>query len=386
MGSVYRRKSDGRWVAAISAGPRGRRTTIVCYAKDRRKKEGRAEAEGLLDELRKLAPPIEGSGRTTVGQYLRSWLESAGRRSLKTSTWRTYDVALRLHIEPAIGHITLSRLTAEHVDTMLAGLDLEPKGQRNVLGFLGRVLDVALDRGHVLRNAARLVELPRVVRDEPATLSADDARRLMHAVAGDRLEALWVAALGTGLRMGELLGLRWEDIDLGGATLTVRYALVRIPAKRGSDEAGEYRMDEPKTARSRRTVALPAFVVAAFQAHRARQLVERIAAGKETEDGLVFVTAPGHPSKQDPEGIGGRPLNGGWVSHRWAVIATSAGVGVTFHGLRHTNATILRDRGVPEDVRMSRLGHTTTGMARRYAHATESPDRDAARALDEALG
>lgn len=367
MGSPYRRKSDGRWVAAISVGPRGNRTTIVRYVpKHGSQKEQRARANELLEELRRLARPELGSGRMTVSQYLRSWLDSAGRRSLKASTWRTYDVALRLHIDPAIGHITLARLTAEHVDAMLAASVLEPKGQRNVLAFLGRVLDVALDRGHVLRNAARLVEPPRVVRAEPPTLSPDDARRIIAAVRGDRLEALWIAALGTGLRQGELLGLRWADVDLEAASLDVTYALVRID--------GAYALDEPKTARSRRSVALPAFVVAALREHRVRQVAERLAAGGPTADGLVFLAPTG------------RPLNGGWVSHRWREIARAAGVEVTFHGLRHTNATILRDRGVPEDVRMSRMGHTTTGMARRYGHATEGPDRAAAAALDEALG
>lgn len=366
MGSVYERKSDHRWVAAISAGPRGHRTMIVRYAKSRAKKAGKAEAIGLLDDLRKLVRPVAGSGRTTVGQYLRSWLDTAGRRSLKASTWRTYDVALRLHIDPAIGHVTLARLTAEHVDTMLASMDLEPKGQRNVLGFLGRVLDVAEKRGHVLRNAARLVEPPRVIEVEPVTLGTAEARRIMVAVKGDRLEALWVAAIGTGLRQGELLGLRWQDVDLDDASLRVTYALVRTD--------GAYALDEPKTARSRRSLAIPAFVVAALREHRARQLAERLSAGEATADGLVFVSPVG------------RPLNGGWVSHRWRAIATAAGVDVTFHGLRHTNATILRDRGIPEDVRMSRLGHTTTGMARRYAHATEGPERAAAAALDEAIG
>lgn len=368
MGSRYRRKSDGRWVAAISTGPRGNRTTTVRYARTRK------EADALLDELRRLARPVTGSGRTTVGQYLRSWLDTAGRRSLKASTWRTYDVALRLHIEPAIGHVTLARLTAEQVDTMLAGMNLEPKGQRNVLGFLGRVLDVALDRGHVLRNAARLVDPPRVAHSEPMTLGPDDAKRILaivhgdpaNDIPGDRLEALWVTAIGTGLRQGELLGLRWADVDLEAAQLTVTYALTRVD--------GQYVLDDPKTARSRRPVALPVFVVTALREHRIRQVAERLAAGRPTDDGMVFVS---------PEG---RPLNGGWVSHRWRKIAIAAGVDVTFHGLRHTNATILRDRGVPEDVRMSRMGHTTTGMARRYGHATAAPDRAAAAALDEALG
>jgi integrase len=360
MGALYKRKSDGRWVAAISSGPRGNRTTTVRYAKTRK------EADALLDDLRRLARPVAGSGRTTVGMYLRSWLDSAGKRSLKASTWRTYDVALRLHIDPAIGHVTLARLTAEHVDTMLAASTLEAKGQRNVLGFLGRVLDVAEKRGHVLRNAARLVEPPRVAREEPAALTPAQAKRILAAVKGDRLEALWATALGTGLRQGELLGLRWQDVDLAGSSLSVTYALVRVD--------GQYALDEPKTARSRRTVALPAFVVVALREHRVRQIAERLAAAAPTTDGLVFLAPTG------------RPLNGGWVSHRWPVLAKMAGVDVTFHGLRSGSATILRDAGVPEDVRMQRLGHVTTGMARRYAHATEAPDRAAAAALDEAIG
>lgn len=361
MGSRYRRKSDGRWVAAISTGPRGNRQTTVRYAKTRR------EADEKLDELRRLVrPATDASGRTTVGQYLRSWLDTAGKRSLKASTWRTYDVALRLHIAPAIGHITLARLSADHLDTMLAGMDLEPKGQRNVLGFLGRVLDVAQDRGHVLRNAARLVELPRVSRQDPVVLTPAAARKIMAAVHGDRLEALWISAIGTGLRQGELLGLRWTDVDLEDATLTVSVALVRVN--------GAYALDDPKTARSRRLVSLPAFVVTALRDHRTRQLAERLAAGAPTTEGLVFLAPTG------------RPLNGGWVSHRWRAIAAAAAVGVTMHGLRHSNATILRDMGIPEDVRMSRLGHTTVGMARRYAHGTEAPDRAAAKALDEAIG
>jgi integrase len=187
----------------------------------------------------------------------------------------------------------------------------------------------------------------------------------MASVAGDRLEALWLTALGSGLRQGELLGLRWEDIDLEAAHLTVTYALVRVD--------GQYALDDPKTARSRRPVALPRFVVAALREHRRRQLAERLAVGGPTADGLVFLAPTG------------RPLNGGWVSHRWRVLAAAAGVDIPFHGLRHTSATILRDRGVPEDVRMSRMGHTTTGMARRYAHATEGPDRIAADELDAAL-
>lgn len=356
MGTVYRRKSDGRWVAALSTGPRGKRTTLVRYTATKR------EAQALLDDLRKLARPTLSKGPMTVGRFLRSWLDGDGRRSLKATTWRTYDVAARLHIEPAIGSVTLHRLTADHVDGMLIDMELEPKGQRNILGFLARVLDVALARGLIIRNAARLVSPPRVVTVEPEILGPDQVGRFLDAVRDDRLEALWLMAFGTGMRQGELLGLRWEDIDLDRATVTIRFALTRVD--------GQYVLDEPKTKRSRRPVALPAFVVDSLRDHLARQRAERIAAGVPTIAGLAFVS---------PEG---RPLNGGWVSHRWRVIANRAGLDVSMHGLRHTHSTILSDRGVAEDVRMRRMGHTTTDMARRYAHATDAPDRAAADVIE----
>lgn len=372
MGSVYKRKSDGRWAAVVSVGPRGKRQRMARYARTKKL----AEAE--LDDLRKMVP-TPGGAKVTVGAYLRSWLDVAGRRSLKDSTWRTYDVALRLHIEPAIGHIALGRLSAEHVDMMLATSELEPKGQRNVLSFLGRVLDVAVKRGYVLRNAARLVEPPRLVRDEPDALTPDEAKRILTAVRGDRLEALWVLALATGLRQAELLGLRWVDVDLRGGVLRVAYALAFVD--------GRYVLEEPKTSRSRRSVALPALAVRSLRKHKARQAAERLSVGKETIEGLVFVTEPGHRSRVDPDGIGGRPLNAGWVSHRWPTLAKRAGVDVTMHGLRHGQSSLLVALGVHPRLIAGRLGHSTIAQSMdRYAHVAEGSDREVAKLLDEALG
>jgi integrase len=359
MGSLYKRKSDGRWVASISIGPRGKQRRITRYAGTRK------EAGAELDELRKLVP-TPGGARTTVGAYLRSWLDVVGRRSLKASTWRTYDAALRHHIEPAIGHIALGRLTAEHVDMLIGTLDLAPKGQRNVLGFLSRVLEVAVARGYLARNVARLVQPPRLVHDEPDALTIDQAKAIVAAVKDDRLEALWLLALSTGLRQAELLGLRWQDIDLDAATLRVAFALARVD--------GRYVLDEPKTPRSRRTVGLPAFAVTALREHRTRQRAERIAAGVPTIEGLVFVS---------PEG---RPLNGGWVSHRWPKLAEKAGVDVTMHQLRHGQASLLVALGVHPRVIGARLGHATALVTDRYSHVAEASDGDAAALLDEALG
>lgn len=373
MGSTYQRK-DGRWVAAISMGSRGQRSVLTRYARTE------DEAEAHLDELRKLTKPEPSTGRMTVGRYLEEWLRTAGKRSLKASTLRTYEVALRRHIAPAIGNVTLAHLTPEQVDAMLADMDLSPKGQRNVLGFLSRVLAVAQARGYVLRNAARLVEPPRVHHDEPAALTAAEAKRILGAARGDRLEALWVLALATGLRQAELLGLRWSDVNLDGGSLRVELVLVRTPGRRGAKAgtkgAGWYDMDTPKTPKSRRTVALPPFAVQALRDHRTRQVAERLAAGRETKEGLVFV------SEHD-----GRPLNGGWISHRWPVIARKAEVDVTFHGLRHGQTSLLVAAGTHPRVIAGRLGHSTIAQTMdRYAHVVEASDRAAAQALQEAIG
>lgn len=368
-GSIFRRKADKRWIAQVSSGSRSDRTVR------RRVARTRAAAEELLVELRADAGIVD--PRVTTGEYLRGWLVTAGR-SVKPSTLQTYEIAVRLQLLPSLAAIRLSQLGPAHVEALMRNLDasMQPKGARNVLGVLSRALTVAERQGLVRRNVARLVDPPRVERVELPALRPEDVRKILAAVAGDpaadppvprdRLEALYVLALATGLRQAELLGLRWEDVDRDAGTIHVQYALER--------QAGRYELVEPKTRRSRRTIALPAFAVDALGRHRTAQLAERLAAGVETEDGLVFVT----PS--------GRPVNGGWLSHHWPKIAKAAGVTVTFHGLRHGQASLLVALGVHPRVIAERLGHATVAMAMdRYAHVGAESDREAARLLDAAV-
>ena len=356
-GSVFKRKSDGRWIAQTSHGPRDNRVITRRVARSKR------EALELLAELQADAGIVDRT--TTVGSYLRSWLRSA-ERSVKPSTLQTYEIAVRRQLEPAIGHVPLAALKPAHVEALLRGMDLTPKGQRNALGVLARALTVAERQGLVTRNVARLVDPPRVERKDIPAMTADDVRRILSTVKGDRLEALYVLALATGLRMAELLGLRWDDWDRDRATVRVAYTLERLD--------GRYSLVEPKTRRSRRTVALPAFAQAALEAHREAQLAERIGAGVPTQDGLVFVTEAG------------RPINGGWLSHHWRKVAERAGVQVTFHQLRHGSATLLAAAGVNPRVVADRLGHATTRMTLdTYTHVAANTDREAAAALDKVV-
>jgi integrase len=314
-----------------------------------------------------------------------------GARTLKASTLETYAIAVKRQLVPHVGSIELRALKPEHVERMIAALSatMSPKGIRNALSVLGRVLDVAERRGLVRRNVVRLVDPPRLVRREREALDVAAAKRILAAVAGDplalppvpgdRLEALWILTLACGLRQAEVLGLRWRDVDLDAGSLRVEVVLDRQldPAKAHLPprQRNRYVLTEPKTSTSRRTIALPPFVVAALRAHKRRQAEERVGAGEETEEGLVFVSPAG------------RPLSAGWITHRWRAISRAAGLDLTFHGLRRGQATLLVAMGVHPKVVSERLGHATVAMTMDvYAGVARASDQAAAALLEEALG
>jgi len=355
-GSIFCRKADRRWVAQVSEGT-GKARVV-------RRKVGRSysEAKRLLAAL--MAEHGVLMSTMTLGEYLASWLVTV-RRDVNPSTWETYEIAVRRQIVPALGHVQLGRLTHDHVERMVRGLTMTPKGIRNVLSVLSGALTDADRKGLVTRNVAALVRRPKLDRAEVAALSVADVRAILATVRGDRLEALYVVALASGLRQAEILGLFWSDWQDGA--LRVQRTLDRVD--------GRYGFGEPKTRRSRRTVTLPAFANDALTRHHASQLAERLAAGPGTEEGLIF-TAPT-----------GRPVNGGWLSHRWATLADRASVDVTFHQLRHGQTSLLVALGVHPRVIAERLGHASATISMDlYAHLAADSDREAARLLQEAIG
>ena len=198
-----------------------------------------------------------------------------------------------------------------------------------------------------------------------------------YATRGDRLEALFSVALALGLRQGEALGLKWDDIDFETRTLRVAHSLQRTPGH-------GLELLEPKTAGSRRSLVMPDVVVRALRAHRMRQLEERFVAGEHWQDnGLVFAT------------LEGRPLSATHVTYgSFHRICERAGIpysargrrGLRFHDLRHSSGTLLLAQGVPQRVVMEMLGHSTLRMSARYTHVLPSLMGEAAAAMDRALG
>src|SRR3712207_2638769 len=200
----------------------------------------------------------------TVGRYLERWLADSVRDTVKATTYETYERLMRLHLIPALGRIKLKNLTPTHVRGLYREkLDsgLSPTSVQRVHALLHKALKQAVHDGLVPRNVTDAVKAPRQSRKEIPTLTREQARTLLDTATGDRLEALYLLAIHTGLRQGERLGLKWSDIDLDRGTLQVRRILS------AAKEAP--RFTTPKSNRGR-SVRLTAQAVQALRNHRKR--------------------------------------------------------------------------------------------------------------------
>jgi integrase len=261
-GSIHKRK-DGRWGAAMTVNALKRK-----YFYGRTRAEAAAKLAAAVVELGKGQSPSTNE-RLALGQFLTDWLSDTAKPSVRPSTFRGYEGKVRTHILPDLGRIHLVKLTPRQVEVFLnekrtAGLS--PQTVQHLRAILRAALSDAVKWGLISRNVAALVDGPRVPHRDVQPLSPDEAKGLLEAAASHRLGALFSVALAVGLRQGEALGLGWNDIDLDAGTLSVRKTLQRV--------AGSFVFVEPKTARSRRTIALPVVAVNALRTRRARQIEE----------------------------------------------------------------------------------------------------------------
>jgi integrase len=254
---------------------------------------------------------------------------------------------------------------------MMAQHPLRQHGAANVMEpapAASHPLEQAYKWNLVARTVAKLVDPPRSKHTEIKPWTSDQARAFLDTVKGHRLEAFYSVALALGLRRGEALALRWEDVDLDKGTLIVRGALQRV--------GGKLQLMETKTDRSRRTIRLPKIAVAALKAHRVRQLEERLLAGtrwRETE--MIFTSTIG--TLLEPRNI----------NRQFEGLVEKAGLPhIRFHDLRHTCATLLLVQGVPPRVVMDLLGHSKIGVTMdTYSHVLPELQSEAADRMDELL-
>jgi integrase len=354
-GTLYQRP-DGKWCAQLDLGWRdGHRVRRSLYGVTRREVvEKLAAARRTVDAG--LQPT---SDRITVAAYLEDWLE-ANRSTIRPSTWTRYASMVRRTLIPQIGHLPLTKLTAGDVERMLRDIQLSPRSRHHARAILRTALARAVGHGIIARNAAALADPPHVEHHEVQAWDAAQVRRFLVAIQGHRLEALFALAIGTGLRQGELLGLRWSDVDLVAGTLTVRQALQRVD--------GRMTAVETKTPRSRRTVPLPDLALEALRAHKAAQDGPVVGT-------YIFTTASGGP------------LYGTAVYRDFMAATEAAGLPrIRFHSLRHTAASLLLAQGAHPRVVMEMLGHSTIALTMNtYSHVIPALERDAADRLNALL-
>ncbi|MGI8589099.1 MAG: tyrosine-type recombinase/integrase [Chloroflexia bacterium] len=368
-GAIYKRKSDGKWFSSISLGygPDGKRTRKA-FSGETRKEVSEKLKVALRDQQQGLPVAME---RQTINQFLTRWLEDSAKQRVRASTYESYEIQVRVHIVPALGRVQLAALTPQQVAAWLKQKRESGLSSRSVQymhAVLRMALGQALKWGLVARNVATLVEPPRVKRAEIRPWTVAQAKTFLEAVKGDRLEALYSVALALGLRRGEALALRWEDVDLDKRTLTVRASLQRVEHK--------LQRGEPKTERSMRTLKLPSVTVAALKAHRVRQLESRLLAGDRWQDtGYVFTSTIGTPLE---------PRN---VLRTFQKAVEDAGFPPTkFHNLRHSCISLLVAQGVPLQTVSWLAGHSRLATtADIYTHIMQAQFDDAADRMDDLL-
>jgi integrase len=368
-GSIHRRKNGG-WCAQYEVytakGPK--RKSI--YGKTRQDVAAKL-AKAISDRDGGMVFDAE---NLRLGEYLDLWLRDSVKDTVRLTTYQGYERIARLHIKPVLGRVKLQSLTPVHARSLYrerleAGL--APRMVQLVHTTLHKALKQAIHDGLIPRNVTEMVKAPQVKRKEFTPLSVEESKKLFEAAKGDRFETLYTLAVSTGMRQGELLGLKWEDVDLDRGTVQIRRTL--------STANGEgFEFGVPKTAKSRRSIKLPTIALTSLKRHRKSQLEERMSLpGSYSDNGLVFPSRTGAPVyRQD------------LITRSFKPILKRAGLpNIRFHDLRHTCATLLLSQGVHAKYVQELLGHATISITLdTYSHVLPGMGDAASGAIDEALG
>jgi len=366
-GSVFYRPDRDRWVAQVKLEG-GRYMT-------RSAKTQKGASEKLKRMQRELEQGTLVTGpKQTVGQFLEHWLEDVHKPpSVRINTYRAYRHYLDHYVLPAIGHIRLQQLSPEHVQGLYARKLEEGYAAETVRGIhrmLHKALNDAVKWNRIPYNVCDKVTQPRQVKYEHHPLTKEQAKQLLEAAKGSSLEAVLTLAVASGMRRGELLALRWHDINFEEGSLQVRRTVSR---------AGKYGIieNDPKTEQSKRKIMLPQFVLDVLKQYRLSQAEMRAKSGTAWQErDIVFSNERGGFTEATNLRV------------RFKKLLHEAGLpDIRFHDLRHSAATILLSMGVPVKVVQELLGHSTISMTMdRYGHVLPSMQREMRDKLDDWFG
>jgi len=370
-GDMFPRKNKAGKITSYRGayvGPDGKRRYVSGKTKEeacRNLRKARGDADrGLIFDADSLK----------VEEYLDRWLSDSVSDTVKATTFERYEQITRLHLKLTLGRVKLKALTPAHVRSLYRE-KLEAGSSTRTVRYIHTTLHKALKQavmdGLIPRNATEAVKPPQPTREGMHPLTPEQAKLLLQVAheSGDRLEALYVLAIHAGLRQGELLGLKWDDVDLEDGSLQVRRTLTI--SKNGP------LFTSPKTASSRRSVKLTSKAKVALKHHLERQLGEIDRVGSLwNENGLIFASEMGEP------------LNRHNLTRRsFKPLLKRAGLPqIRFHDLRHTCATLLLTRNVNPKIVSEMLGHSSIAITLdTYSHVLPNMRDQAAAAMEEAL-
>ena len=337
----------------------------------RKQCSGKTKAE-VLAKMRRIRADLEGgfaadSESLTVEDYLSDWLK-ATRQSVAASTYERYEQIVRCHLVPAVGRVRLRKLNPGHVerlkDSVLREKGRAPGTTNQVILTLSVALNRAVKWDLIAKNPAKAVRKVKDPRDGMVCLTEEEASRLVSVVEGTRREALYQVALKCGLREGELLALRWEDVDLEGREIVVNRSVHTY--------GREIRFGPTKTGEGR-SIVLPPSLIDVLKRHHRMQLEDKMLCGKGWQNsGLVFC-----------DEAGGVQKGNGVLDRLRKDLAAANLPPVRFHDLRDTAATLLLDHGEKLHVVAKILGHKDPAMTlRRYAHVLPDSKEEAAKRME----
>jgi integrase len=374
-GTIYQCKSGkhkGRWIGQLVIG------TNPDTGKPKRKSfygKTRAEVKEKMREYQEeMAQGLDIMGQEqTFGEWILFWMDNYKKIELRLSTWENYMRSIKNHIYPALGHIPLRDLKTDDIQNLYNRMIKEgraPATVRRNHQIINSCLKQAVENRLLSWNPAEAAKLPKLTDTKVRAMTFEEMSKFLSVLQEDRWGAAFLCLLGTGLRMGELLALRWQDVDLDKQILHVRQALVR------TKEKGVY-FDEPKTEKSKRAIPIPGEVVEALKKHRIQQFQLRLAVGEKYQNhDLVFATSVG------------TPIYPRHFTRKFYKLRDKAGIpkDINLHALRHTYATRLLEQGENLKTVQELLGHTDISTtANTYSHVSIEVKQKAAAKMDKLL-
>ncbi len=372
---MAKKQRRGRGEGSITQRPNGSWRAQISRDK-KRLSFGAATKKECQEWLRKTLHQVDygldlEGGRIKVGEYLQEWLENA-RPSLRAKTGYQYDKVIENHILPFIGDLPMKALTPQRVEHFYGELLQKGRGARTVRythGVLHKALEKAVRYGLIAVNPAHGASLPQQNHQEMQVLDESQVGMFLATASGNRLEALFHLAAVTGMRQGELFGLKWSDVQWRAGVLHVQRQVQRVPKKGWS-------FVEPKTRAGRRMVPIGTGAIEALLRQKERQALEREVAGSRwQEHDLIFSTTVGTP--MDPQNL---------MKDFNAVLKQAELPKIRFHDLRHTAASLMLNHGVPVLVVSRILGHANPSITlNTYGHLYQESTAMAAKLMDELI-